>query len=239
MVKIYRDAFRFFFASLPALLAFAALIEITLWFLRPKHESSITFVSLIILAYIFHRHFLFGEPFSFFGNKAAADAPPFRLGWFLLFSAALVLAPVVISFVLALAGLGLLLPGSFLLLILPLYLLLLSLFGTGLPAIVARDENYDPSEGLRLTLSTMWRLILGPGLVGLAGMAAALLADHGLSLLGLGERHLAYLAANIAMRTIGFLNTIMAVAVLCEMYRRCRPDSEPSPEPATGESGPA
>jgi hypothetical protein len=62
--KIYRGSFGYFFASLPALLAFAAIIEVMLWVLESKRESTISLVALLFVVYAFHRHFLFGETLS-------------------------------------------------------------------------------------------------------------------------------------------------------------------------------
>ena len=79
MTRIYRESFHCFFLSLPVLLGFAAVIEVSLWVLAPKHELSITFVASILVAYSFHRHFLFGETLTI-GGKPPADARPYKVG---------------------------------------------------------------------------------------------------------------------------------------------------------------
>lgn len=61
MIEIYRKSFAYFFANLVFLVAFAGLIEGLIWVMKPKHESAATLVPLILLAYLFHRLFLFGE----------------------------------------------------------------------------------------------------------------------------------------------------------------------------------
>lgn len=74
MRKIYRDSFRYFLTSLPMLLGFAAMIEVALWIFQPKREFAMTFPALVILAYFFHRHFLFGETLTL-TQKPTPDVP--------------------------------------------------------------------------------------------------------------------------------------------------------------------
>lgn len=224
MTKIYRDSFRYFLTSLPALLAFGAVIEVTLWLLQPKQESAISFVALTIVAYFFHRHFLFQEALSFRNQKPAPGAPPVKFGWSMLVSAAVLLTPVGIGLVIVFAYLDRPSPGAMILIFVPLYLMTLSLFSTALPATVARDGTYRVAQGVRATFSTMWRLVLGPGLIGFVLIVATILAGNALGLLGVADDSLLALAFYIVLRTLGFLTTIFAVAVLCEMYRKTRPE---------------
>jgi hypothetical protein len=228
MTKIYRDSFRYFLASLPALLAFGALIEVLLWVLQPKSETSVTFVGLTIVAYYFHRHFLFGEGFSLRTGKPANGAPPFKFGWFMLVSGALILLPVGLGLGLAFGYLDRPSPAAMLLIFFPVYLVTLSLFGTALPATVARDNTYHISQGLRATFSTMWRLVLGPGVVGVVILVATVVLGRALGSLGVTQNSLVTLAYYTVIRTLGFLTTIFAVAVLCEMYQRTRPSANAS-----------
>lgn len=225
MRNIYLESFRFFLSSLPALLLFAALIEGLLWFLQPRSESAATFVALTIVAYYIHRHFLFGEGLSMTMKPAPAEgAPPVKFGWFVLISAALILVPVGVALVIAVQFPAPQVLGVMVIMLFPLYLLILSLFGTALPATVARDGTYRVSQGVRATFRTMWRLVLGPGLVGLVLLAATVASGPALEALGTPETSPIMLAYNIVLRTLGFLTTIIAVAVLCEMYRRTRPE---------------
>jgi hypothetical protein len=224
MTKIYRESFRFFLSSLPVLLMFAVMIEGLLWFLQPRSETSISFFALTILAYLFHRHFLFAETLSLRSQKPASGMPALKFGWFMLVSAALTLVPVGVALGLAFGYLGRPTPGAMILAFVPIYLVTLSLFGTALPATVARDSTYRVSQGLRATLSTMWRLVLGPGVIGVALMVTTVFASNALGSLGVAEDSLIVLAYYIVLRTLGFLTTIFAVAVLCEMYRRTRPE---------------
>lgn len=223
MAKIYRESFRFFFASLPVLLVFAAVIEGLFWVLKPRSETASTFVALTIIAYYFHRHFLFGEMLALRNQKPAVGVPAFKFGWFTLVSAGLVFVPIGVSLIVTLGYLDQPSPGAMILIMMPLYLIALSLFGTALPATVARDNTYRVTQGLRATLSTMWRLILGPGVVGLLILVATILAGKALEALGVTEDSLLTLGYFVLIRTLGFLTTILAVAVLCEMYRKTRP----------------
>lgn len=225
MRKIYLESFRFFLSSLPALLLFAALIEGLLWFLQPRSESTATFVGLTIVAYYIHRHFLFGEGLTMTMKPALAEgAPPVKFGWFVLISAALLVVPIGVALGIAFQFPAPQVPGVLVIAMFPLYLLVLSLFGTALPATVARDGTYRVSQGVRATFGTMWRLVLGPGLVGLVLLAATVASGPALEALGTPEKNPILLACYIVLRTLGFLTTIIAVAVLCETYRRTRPE---------------
>ncbi|NJS39968.1 MAG: hypothetical protein HC783_14205 [Rhodobacteraceae bacterium] len=221
MVRIYRESFGFFVNALPMLLAFAALIEGLLWVLQPKSETGATFAALTILAYYFHRHFLFGETFGLRNQKPAAGAPPFKFGWFILISVGLVFVPIAVAFAIGFAMAGRFAPLLTIGISLPIYLLALSLFGTALPAVVARNGSYRLAQGLRAGFQTMWRLLLGPCLVG--GVLVALAVLSGRWAAGLPDDSLVLLAYFTTARLLGFLPTILAVAVLCEMYRRTRP----------------
>jgi lysylphosphatidylglycerol synthetase-like protein (DUF2156 family) len=230
MTKIYRESFHYFLRSLPILLGFAAVIEVGLWLLQPKHEFSLTFVALVLVAYSFHRHFLFGEALTFSG-KPPADARPYKFGWFLLMTAVLTVVSVGISIAIAFGSLDRAETGGAILIFLPVYLVTLSAFGTALPATVARDGTYRVSQGIRATFSAMWRLVLGPGVAGLVILVLTVLAGMALQSLAVAEDSLVTLAVYIIVRTLGFLTTIFAVAVLCEMYRKTRPEPRVTQDP--------
>lgn len=228
MIELYRKSWRYFVASLPALLLFAFLLEAALWYFEPKSGTGGTFVALTVIAYYFHRHFLFGEEMAFKTQKPAEGAPPLKFGWFILLSAALVLVPLGISLLLALQLLprGISSPrlmGAVIILFAPMYLIALSFFGTALPASVARDGTYRLSQGIRSGFQTMWRLLLGPALTGTVLIALTLATDRALEagrVLPTGVAELGYFTL---LRTVGFFTTIVAVAVLCEMYSTTRP----------------
>ncbi len=194
MTRIYKQSLAYFLASLPALIAFATVIEVALWTLHPKSETSVSFVALTIVAYYFHRHFLFGEALTFRAPKMQPGVPPIKFGWFILISAGLIFVPVGIALVLAFGVADRTSPEVVILVLLPVYLLALSLFGTALPAMVARDGSYRISQGVSVALPTMWRLVLGPGLVGAALLGAALFAAKGLDSVISGPESLMILA---------------------------------------------
>ena len=225
MTKIYRESFGYFLSSLLVLLLVAFFLEAMLWFLQPSSQMSVSFVALTFIAYGFHRHFLFGETLHLTKQTIARGAPPQKFGWFILVSGALVLIPVVVAVTLAFQYSSdrdtMLI--VVLVAIMPVYLLTLSLFGTALPATVARDGTYRLSQGLRAGFQTFWRLVAGPGLVGAVLLAAAWSSNLGLGALGVTEDSLIILAYFTLLRTLGFLTTIFAVAVLCDMYQRTRP----------------
>ncbi len=221
MANIYRSSFKLFRDCFFSLLALATLIEVLIWFLKPRSETAVTFVGLTIVAYLFHRYFLFGETLSLRTQTPAEGVPALKFGWFILISGGLVLVPVGLALMFSFSMT--IRPGTALLLVMlvPCYLLMLSMFGLALPAVVARDSTYMVSQGLRATFQTMWRLVLGPGVVGLRILE--LTVGVGLLLEGVPDDDPVILGYFIAIRTLGFLTTIVAVAVLCEMYRMTRP----------------
>ena len=222
MSQIYRESFRYFAATFPLLLGIGAFIEIFLWVLQPRSDTASS-VALIILAYYFHRHFLFGEAFTLRSHQPAEGAPPLKLGWFILISIGMILLPVAVALALTFGMVADHSQGTLLLFLFPTYLLVLGLFGTALPATVARDGTYRLSQGLRVALPTMGKLILGPGLVGLVLLVATIAAARALTAEGFTQNSPVLLVLNIATRTTGFLTTILAVAVLCDAYRKTRP----------------
>ena len=120
MTKIYRESFGFFLASLPTLLLLAVVIEGLLWILQPTSETAVSFGALTVVAYYFHRHFLFGEPLSFRNQKPAPGAPAFKFGWFMLVSVGLLLGPVGIGLALAFGYLDRSTPVTLILVFLPI-----------------------------------------------------------------------------------------------------------------------
>jgi hypothetical protein len=239
MSKIYRESFGYFLSSLPVLMAFAVMIEAMLWVMQPLSGASLSIVLLTAIAYSFHRHFLFGETLTLHNGTPAEGAPPMKLGWFILISAGLIVVPTGIALIVVFGFVDVPSPGVVILTLMPVYLVTLSLFGTALPATVARDGSYRLSHGLRATLQTMWRLVLGPGVVGAVLFAAGLASVLTLQALGVPEDSLIMLGYSTLATTFGFLSTIIAVAVLCEMYRRTRPDPQLGQGPSTPDQTPA
>ena len=234
MVEIYRKSLRFYWQSLPMLLLFSATIEATTLLLQPKHGATITLVPLLIVAYLFHRHFLFDEHLTFSSSKgkAAPGSPPIKFGWFILASIGIILVPAVFAVIWLIKFAPDLKDrdqqtGYILLVMLPTYLIVLSAFGTALPALVERNRAYKLSSGLRATFQTMWRLLLGPALVGAELFAATILLANRL------ETNPAFLSKTgqfvyaVISGTLGFLPTLLAVAVLCHVYRKICPTTAP------------
>lgn len=217
MSKIYRDSFRYYLSSLPVLLFFAAAIEIAIWL--TGRESILSGVALWILAYFFHRHFLFDEHFSWKNQKIADGAPPQKFGLFLLITGGTFVLTITAS---AILGAFSSTPAGFLFIFFGTYLVVLSVFGTALPAAVARDGTYKLSQGASVVFRTMWMLVLGPGLIGAVLFIGVALFYPVLERAGVAELTLPSLVVDIILRTMGFFTTIVAVAVLCEMYIRTR-----------------
>lgn len=240
MTKIYRESFGFFLTSLPALLVFSVVIETSFWFFESLGLAGASIVALTLVAYYFHRHFLFGEILTFKKQPiAAGGAPPLKFGWFILISTALLLGPLGVTVVIAFQFTGWQNPWVLLIVFFALYLLALSLFGTALPATVAHDGTYRLSQGVRATFQTMWWLVLGPGLVGTVLVAANLASSHVVEAFGVSERSPILLAYHVLFGTLSFLSTILAVAVLCEMYRKTRPEPRLPQGPGAMDQRPA
>lgn len=233
MIKIYRKAIGFFVASLPGLLVFAIVIEVLLWVLQPNSEGTVSFIALSIIAYSFHRHFLFDEPIGWRAQKPAEGAPPFRIGWFLVISTVLVVVLLGLAFGASFALANRPAFAIILLTFFPAYLLVLSLFGMALPASVARDGSYRVAQGIRAAFHTGFLLVTGPGVVGMILLVATVAGAWALR--GVAEDSLILLAHYIILRTLGFLTTIFAVAVLCEVYAKTRPGTLSKAPSATGQ----
>lgn len=89
MIEIYRRGFGYFVRSLPVLLVVAGLVEgLTLAFPYPGIKL-ITALTLIEMAYHFHRHFLFAERFTWI--RPTRPRIEVRSGWFLVATIGLVL----------------------------------------------------------------------------------------------------------------------------------------------------
>ncbi len=226
MIDLYRRSIRYYWSTLPLLLGIMAFVGIVKWLLDTEKGtgSSGETVGQLFIIYMFHRHFLFGEGPRLW-LKRQADAPPYRVGWFFLVALALVLIPLLLSFrfVSSVAPDDATRESKIfvgLILFAPLYLLSLSLFGTALPALVARSGNYRMTAGLRVCLGTMWRLILGPGvaailIVVLIGGVYYLLEDNAAFDSTIGQ-----IVAGAVFSTLGLFPSLLGVAVLCHMYEK-------------------
>ena len=230
MKQIYSKSWALFRASWTAYLVFAVLLNLVSEFLPGTSGTTATAVSQIFIAYSLHRHFLFDEPMGW--GRTPGPQRPWKTGRFLWTSLLIIGLPLIVSVVLAfnlapaIAGREKMI-GLLLILILPLYLVALSLFGTALPAAVERGPGYGLSRGIRLAPGVALRLVLGPGLFGVTWFGALIL----LGVLAAQSPWLGQaLAGQVAQFTlgalgylIGLINTTLAVAVLCQAYRRIVP----------------
>lgn len=222
MTKIYRECLVFFIASLPTLLVLAILVEGARCFLPYHLGLTFAFATKSILAYFFHRHFLFGEPLNFTRRQQDAAAPPIKMGWFVVTSLALLSVPALMALNLAALITGLPLGDLTEYPSWPIDLLALSLFGFVFPALVARDGTYHLWQGTQVGFQTLLRLTAAPGVVSLVLFGLAMVSDQ--SLATVPDESLLLLAFYVLLTTMEFMITILVVAVLCEMYRNSRPD---------------
>ncbi len=229
MVQIYRESLRYYWVSLPALVLFSTMIEGTIWYLQPKMAAAIMLVPLILVAYLFHRYFLFDERLTLQGSiaNAAPGSPPLKYGWFMLASMGMIFIPVAIALTVSASQISIrddkdAFVGLMMMIVFPLYLLALSLFGTALPALVERNQAYKLSAGLRTFFPTLWRLLLGPTLVGAFLFIVLIASDRLLANMPTYHSSVGQLLTAIISRTLGFLPTVLAVAVLCHVYQRAK-----------------
>ena len=229
MIAIYKKSWACLIGNWLFYAVFAAVLTITPLVL-PKIPATVFLVPQIIVAYYIHRHFLFDEALSL-GKPRSTPARPMKFGWFTVVSLLTILVPVGLSVAAALT----IAPGKisedkpvfvglFLILLFPLYLIALSFFGTALPAAVERGATgYALSKGFRLGFGVMGRLVLGPGVNGLCG----LLLVFGLDYLVPSSRT-AQVILDFVATAIGLFTTTLAVAVLCDAYRKIVPLPTPT-----------
>jgi hypothetical protein len=117
--------------------------------------------------------------------------------------------------------------GALVLFMLPACLIILSLFGLGLPAIVARNASCRFWSGFRSSPGIAWRLILGPGLVGGAVFAVGALLAPRLDRIPALQTGVGLWAVSSVGTTLGFLSTTLAVAILCHAYIAAYPPADP------------
>jgi hypothetical protein len=223
MIELSQNALRVYRASLPALLLFATVIEGLIWLLQPSNPDIILLVPHLLIIYQFHRHFLFGETIPLL--RQPPTAKPQRFGWFILVSAALVLLPGFLAVALIPTHVALAMPmqqlGLLMLVVTGLvYLIALSLFGTVLPALVARSGRYRFSTALKMTFGTLWRLAVGPGLAQIIVFAFLTGVDRLLLHTPASQTEAVQLAMAILATTLSFLPSVLGVAVLCHMYKK-------------------
>lgn len=194
-----------------------------------------TIVGYAVYAYYMHRFLLLDEALSTW--RAAKPTRPHRIGRFILVTGLLFAVVVAIGFYGTFRVTEGLRDdrflGVFLLITILANLVVLSLFGTVLPAAAVGD-GIGLSATLGRTRATFLRifggLIGGPGVVGAVGFATILFLGNALSgggpISGTVEFGIGLLA-----RALSFVNTTFAVVVLCRAYLSVLP-AAPVQEPA-------
>lgn len=235
MKDIYRSTFVCLQSFWPFYLFFAVALEVAGQFGSGSSIAGAEFAAFTIFAYMLHRHFLFGDTLKAFG-KIESTRPSAR-GRFFLISLPMLVVPIGLAVFLVLGPLHVssrdvnLLTMILLVVILPLYLLMLSVFGTMLPAAASAEPF-----GLGLTLSrarrSFWRifggLLVGPALFGSAAFIVIILLSVRLGLpLDPRDAQGAFspvgAAASVLLQMVAMINTTLAVVVLCNAYRRLMP----------------
>lgn len=102
---------------------------------------------------------------------------------------------------------------------------------------MAKDGTYRLSQGLEVAHRTIWRLVLGPEVAGFGLLILTPIIDWQHISVGVAEDSLITLALFVASRTLGFLPSILAVAVLFDTYRQTRPEPRAPPDWAQGSGG--
>lgn len=232
MIDHYRQAWRLYWSALPVLLGFALLIAAIDVFFASSSASMGGVVGQLIILYYFHRSCLFGEPLLAFG-KPDPKAPPLKFGGFIMISLALIIVPAAISLTVTLSLLEEWDKESAVVMMLlflgPLYLVSLSMFGTALPASVARPVNFQMSKGIRATFATMWRLILGPGVTTVATFGLLIAVGYLLGDTPAFQSNIGQLFFLTIATLAGFFLSLLGVVVLCHMYHRIMGIGAPQP----------
>lgn len=251
MLRIWKTTFTSIGRHALFYLITAVLLEaVPLFSPGRSHLGALLFVQFGFL-YILHRHFLLGEAPMAVWAPAKGVKRPGRWAFFGLsvgyFIALLALS---IGLVAKASPGGLGGPNAIPWLLLAALVgnwIGLSVFGTAFPAC-ALGERFGLALTLRRARSTALglsgRLLLGPGLFGLIAMAAAIaLINHfgisaGLEPDDFTKAFTPMLivsgATGIALTMIGLTTSALAVATLCDAYRRVQPAGVPAVEPVAG-----
>jgi hypothetical protein len=228
MIDLYSTAWRSLKAGGLMILVLSVLLEaLPLFFANANGATGGTVVAYAIYAYSIHRYLLLAEPISTL--RAQKTAVPHRMGSFILISGGFILFVLGASFILALnitSGTGD--PrflATFLVLAIIVNLVILSLFGTILPAAAIGDAIGPGLTWARIR-ATGWKvfggLLVGPGLVGACGIALTVGLEQALDARGVTSGAVAFLLGVVA-RAVGLVNTTFAVVVICHAYRSVVP----------------
>lgn len=231
MIEIYRKSWSCFRQGFWLYVFIAVMLEVLPLLVSGKTATP-TLIGLTIFAYFLHRHFLFSEAIGAVKTNATSDAPPTKMGWFVLVTLATVFGPILFAGVIMLKFLppeyhnGSNLSGTLMLIMMPLYLVSLGFFGTALPASVARRPEYRIAKGFRLSFGIMGRLIVGPALFSVLTFALVVGCSWGLQKITGPNAPWTEHGFGITFRLIGLFNTTLAVAILCQAYRKIVPEAQ-------------
>jgi hypothetical protein len=226
--KTYGLAWAFFSRHWVLLVLFAVLMEAVPLVVQSVGSTADVGV-LTLIAYYMHRFMLFGEEVGTWKVRSAGPPRKQAVGWFFLSSVTMLLfwigAAGVLIFRLQAHGAdnATNIIAAFIL-ALPIYYLLLVIFGTALPAAAAGDR-FGPVT----TLRRAWRtaLPIAGGLLGgpvLFGALALTLFVVIAARLDVGDSStIAGFASGVVSRMTGFFTTALAVAVLCQGYLKVAP----------------
>jgi hypothetical protein len=245
VVSIYRQAFVCFGHSWWYFLAIAMLLEIAPAVSSSKlNEWTLSLILTFFFAYAIHRHFLLGEELTWKGRDKRLR--PQTTGRFLLVSFFMLLVPMAFAFWTVISMRSGIdddesrqrLASGIVALGIVIYWIMLAVFGTALPAAAVGDRF-----GIGLTLHraratflrVLFQLFAGPTLFTILLVVTRLLIERVTGVeFGLYDATEKFSAAGFvfgsAYGTTGLISTTLAVAVLCNAYRRVEPNypGEPS-----------
>ena len=232
MIRIYRESWRALTVFWPMVLGIAVLNESTnLWMPNPTTTLGVEIVITTLFAYYVCRFFLFGESFS---TKKENKAEPDHIGMFLLVSAVLGVVLMLVTMLCALT----ILPSTFSGDTLPalgagliIYALLLSAFGTMLPAAAAGQDAGPATawtRGRKTFFSTLLCLVTGPGVVLIVTVTVSLVLTFVFALptdtiSGSDGPSAIGFAVGSGLNAMGLLITLATVTVLSLAYKRTAP----------------
>jgi hypothetical protein len=235
MRKIYAKSWLVFRQGLLLFVVLAVLLEALAYFFQASGGTSMgPTIAAILVAFYVHRYFLKGE--DYFSRGVMSKTSKYDHGGMFKFAAiafGLIVLAVVLALVIIIAVVGedpdentvlvfAIVGGAF------AYWIILSLFGTLLPAAADRDPRYRLKSGIAKTGVTMVRLLAGPGLAGVVLISAITAISIVQIWIGLEpnfwfERFLGAFAS-----LAGFFLLTLTAATLCSVYREIVPAPEPN-----------
>jgi hypothetical protein len=201
-------------------------------------SNSVRIISVfwqVIIAFWVHRFFLKGEDYfasdrMFSGNGSFNQKGRWK---FMFVSAIFVLVPISLAWYLVLmvpdvaeskerfkTGLALF--------TMPIYWVVLGLFGTVLPAIADGDTRYSLVAGIKKAPILMFRLVIGPTAMGAVYLAFFMVLSFAVNSITQVSSDVWEVVSSIVGPMFGLFNMILAVATLCSVYRMIVPAPEPS-----------